>query len=195
VLGRWSYLAGLGLGLVSVPHLAIAAPNPDPPSLVADRIRPSRACPDDLETLMSLLLRDLPSYANRVSQRSFSGDRTTDRPGYILIAGRPEFEPLTLGPGVYTAGDPETNTPQVFFTTLERQYVRNTAVNLQQFHWLFLTETDESWRFVAMFSQVGDYPTDEPPSPPQDSSYGVVGQAIKLWLRDCRTGNVAIGSD
>jgi hypothetical protein len=40
-----------------------------------------------------------------------------------------------------------------------------------------------------MLSQIGS-PPDEPASPPTDTSNGVIGRAIQIWLRDCRNGDV-----
>jgi hypothetical protein len=152
-------------------------------------IRPPQACPSNLEELFSLLLRDLPSYANRVNQRAYTQYRTAETPGYVLFAGRPEFEPLSLGPGEYT---PTTSSDlsQVFFTTLERQYLGGKAIELEQYHWLFLTQTENGWRFVLMYSTLGNYPANEPSTPPRDSSQGVIGRAIRLWLRDCQARSV-----
>lgn len=62
-------------------------------------------------------------------------------------------------------------------------------MELQQFHWLFLTKADTGWWMVMMFSQTGSDRKQELSTPPQDSSNGVVAQGIKTWLRDCRTGN------
>lgn len=140
----------------------------------------------DIETLTDRLLENLPGYANRVTLR----DRHLN--SYVIIAGRPEFAPLTLGPGVYQpapASDPEPP-QQVFITTLERQYTAGKAVELQQFHWLFLTRTSSGWRLATMFSRTGTYPKEQPPTPPRESSNGVIGQAIHEWLRDCRAGTV-----
>ncbi|NJL22855.1 MAG: hypothetical protein HC895_21790 [Leptolyngbyaceae cyanobacterium SM1_3_5] len=149
-------------------------------------IRPSIDCPADLPTLTILLLRDLPSYANRVTQRSFTGlDVAASRPGYVLVAGRPEFEPLSLGPGEYLPTI-ETAPQQIFFTTLERQYVNNRSIYLQHYHWVFLSQESDGWWLVTMRSQIGDLPADQPPTPPQDTSDGAIAQAIRLWLRDCR---------
>jgi hypothetical protein len=41
-----------------------------------------------------------------------------------------------------------------------------------------------------MFSRIGDALANQPPSPPQDTSQGVIAQAIRLWLRDCRAGAI-----
>lgn len=185
----WVAIVCLGSGLIASPAAAVAtAP-----------IRPPAACPENLEALTALMLRDLPSYANRVVQRSFdrtprtfgTGIPATRQLGTILLAGRPEFEPLTLGPGVYAPTSPQADQPQqIFFTTLERQYARDRIVTLQHYHWLFLTKGD-GWLFVALFSQLGDTPPDEPPTPPQNTSEGDIAQGIRLWLRDCRSGAVA----
>lgn len=146
----------------------------------------------DVETLTTQLLRDLPSYANRVSQRSRRRNRTVDIYSYVLLAGRPEFVPLTLGPGEYTPVDSASLVEppqQVFITTLERQYIDGKPVELQDYHWLFLTKTDSGWRLAMMFSRTGPYLGGQPPTPPRDSSNGVIAQAISTWLRDCRGGN------
>lgn len=37
-----------------------------------------------------------------------------------------------------------------------------------------------------MFSRTGIYPGGRPPTPPRDSSEGVIAQAIRTWLRDCQ---------
>ncbi len=152
----------------------------------------SSTCPSDVEILTTELLRDLPSYANRISQRARRLSRTADVYSYVLVAGHPEFAPLTLGPGEYTS-DAAVVAPepiQVFFTTLERQYTLGKAFELQQYHWLFLTQTASDWRLAMMFSQIGSYPARMPPTPPRDSSNGVIAQAIRTWLGDCRAGAV-----
>ncbi len=155
---------------------------------------PSSKCPADVKTLTSLLLRDLPNYANRVLRRARRLDRATvDSFSYVIVAGNPEFEPLILGPGEYTpsisASDLELPY-QLFFTTLERQYVRGKAIESQHYHWLFLTQTPQGWRLAMMFSRIGSYLPERSPTPPRESSNGVVGQAVNIWLRDCRAGAI-----
>ncbi|BAZ66456.1 hypothetical protein NIES4106_12080 [Fischerella sp. NIES-4106] len=142
-----------------------------------------------IELLTTKLLLDLPSYANRVIQRARRTSRKIDVFSYVLLAGRPEFTPLPLNSSgdipkelKYSAKDVN----QVFFTTLERQYTGKKVVELQQFHWLFLAKADNGWWMVMMFSRTGSDPKQEIPTPPQDSSNGVVAQGIKTWLRDCR---------
>ncbi|MEH2310596.1 MAG: hypothetical protein V7K35_04015 [Nostoc sp.] len=146
----------------------------------------------NLETLTIQLLQDLPSYTNRVSQRARRLSRSSDVYSYMLVAGRPEFTPLPLNLEEYSA-DAKTaasGVEQVFFTTLERQYIGKKAVELQEFHWLLLTKTKTGWRLVMMFSQTGSYSAQQPLSPPRDSSNGTVAQAVNTWLRDCQAGSV-----
>ena len=150
-------------------------------------------CPADVETLTSQLIRDLPSYANRVIQRSRRLNRTVDSFSYVLVAGKPEFVPLSLGPGQYSsaASVADVEPPkQVFITTLERQYLRGKAIESQHYHWLFLTQTPSGWRLALMFSRIGSSSPGRPPTPPRESSKGVIGQAVTIWLRDCRVGAI-----
>ena len=155
-----------------------------------DFIRPLTQCPVNLHALMRLLLRDLPSYSNRVNQRAYTDFRTTDLPGYVIVADHVEYEPLSLNSEEKLP--PAADQPvQVFFTTLERQYVSGKPVSLQHYHRLFLVETQDGWQLSLMFSTLGNYPADQPPTPPQDTSQGVIAQAIRLWLRDCHAGSVA----
>jgi hypothetical protein len=148
-------------------------------------LSPRSACPTDLETLTTQLLEDLPNYTNRANARLGISNN------YVIIASRPEFKPLPLGPGQRAAvleKPVERNDPdQVFFTTLERSYQGGKSVQLQLYHWLFLTQTDSGWRFAIMYSMVGPYPAGYPPSPPQESSDGSIAGAIQTWLRDCRS--------
>ncbi|MEA5580122.1 hypothetical protein VB620_02065 [Nodularia harveyana UHCC-0300] len=143
-----------------------------------------------LENLTPQLLHDLPSYANRVTQRARRRSRSSDIYSYMLVAGKPEFAPLPLNT------DPRKSTTtgieQVFFTTLERQYIAGKPVESQQFHWVLLTKGNTGWRLVMMFTQIGADSQEQLISPPRDSSNGVVAQAVKTWLRDCRAGSVRI---
>lgn len=156
------------------------------------------SCPSELETLVENMLPDLASYANRIYRR----DRQQSKPyfpTYFIAAGRPEFEPLPLAPGRYSSASSLDNgenvdrtnkiaddTRQVFITTLARQYLEEAAVEIQQYHWLFLTKSSDGWRLALMFSIDGSYPAGEPTSPPEESSDRVIGRAIRLWLQDCR---------
>jgi len=164
------------------------------PAEAADSyLRPQTPCPRDLEILTAGLLRDLPSYANRVAYRSLGTDEDLAGFGTMLLAGRAEFEPLAIEPlQLMPSSDrPADSIRQVFFTTLERHYLEDDFTHLQQYHWLFLAEASDGWRLTLMFSRLApDEATLRPPTPPRESSQGIVGQAVRLWLRDCRAGAV-----
>lgn len=187
---KFSYLLPL-LPLLEVAPCSLlpseaGPPTPDITVKALVLTQPTSCQKQDVETLTARLLQDLPSYANRASQ-SARFSRTTDIYSYVLVAGRPEFAPLTLGPGIYSP-DPATGTQQpqqVFITTLERQYTAGKPVELQQYHWLFLTQTSNGWQLAMMFSRIGTYPAGRPPTPPRDTSSGVIAQAVRAWLRDC----------
>ena len=161
-------------------------------------LRPKATCPKDVEPLTALLIRDLPGYTNRVLQRTVAAlpNNDTDgrapyRPSYVLIAGRAEFEPLDLDDYTLTtesnAGGPLT---QVFFTTLSRQYTGLRDRQVQEYHWLFLTQAEDGWRLAFMFSQIDAAQTTRAALPPRENSEGSVGKAVQLWLRDCRAGAI-----
>lgn len=173
-------------------------PNPSPRPQKQTIAAKKSSCPNqNIEALTTGLLRDLPSYANRASQRARRLSRATDVYSYMVVAGKPEFAPLPLNSNEYTADSLKTasvGVEQVFFTTLERQYTAGKAVQLQQFHWLFLTKTKSDWRFVMMYSQTGLHPNNQPPTPPRDSSNGDIAQAVNAWLRDCQAGSVRLRS-
>jgi hypothetical protein len=179
-LSRISGLSGFLAGLLAAAGSAASSP--------------LSTCPSDLKSLSDRLLQDLPSYTNRVIQRSRSvvdGDRSLYIPLYVIIAGRAEFQPLplrTFSRGV-TPPLPET-TEQLFFTTLEHQYNKTGRVTLQNFHWLFLTRTVEGWKLVTLYTQLASPGPEEPPLPPLETSSGTIGQAIRIWLRDCEAGTL-----
>ncbi|NES99219.1 MAG: hypothetical protein F6K62_01780 [Sphaerospermopsis sp. SIO1G2] len=146
-----------------------------------------------LETLTTQLMLDLPSYANRVTQRSRRMSRDVDIYSYIVAAGKPELNKLPLNAGINVDNQYESSgVEQVLFTTLERQYTNNKKIELQQFHWLFLTKTKMGWQVVMMFTRSGEYPVKSLLSPPRNSSNGAIAQAVKLWLRDCEAGSLRI---
>ncbi|MEL6778284.1 MAG: hypothetical protein AAFO06_13600 [Cyanobacteria bacterium J06597_16] len=161
-------------------------------------LRSPTTCPADIETLASLLIRDIPSYINRVLQRSIAAlpgneldNREPYRPSLVLVAGRPELVPLDLNDYVFTtdatAGGALT---QLFFTTLSRQYSGLRFNEVQEYHWLFLAQADDGWRLAFMFSAVDDAESVRSPMPPRENSEGSVGTAVRLWLRDCRAGSI-----
>ncbi len=178
-----------GTALTEISQLPTSRPKPSTFKPQVQR----RSCPKDVETLTALLIRDLPNYTNRAIQRARSRTKISGFSTSVILAGHPEFKPLTLGPGPYipSTGSTRPEDPQqVFLTTLERSYTTNNAIELQQYHWLFLTQTPDGWRLVTMFSQIGSYPAKAPPAPPRESSNSVIGQAIRTWLEDCRAGEV-----
>ncbi len=172
------------LGLLLTPSISLADSPPASPAPPA-HIRPETACPEDFDTLSALLIRDLPSYTNRILQSSVADIPQAYRPAYVIAASLPESTPLDITEQVYTTraevGDPLR---QLFFTTLERQYSGLDATEIRHFHWLFLAPSEESWQMVFMFSVIEA--EGEVQSPPRDSSQGSVGQAVQRWLRDCR---------
>lgn len=190
-------LVGLGLELGVSSQLAIAEASVDDPADTEQEVipflRPPATCPEDLATLTVGLIRDLPRYANLVARRSLGV--TEDGVGFstVLIAGKAELEPLEISPLTFsdeltaTAADVQ----QLFFTTLERRYTDTEAINLEQYHWLFLTEGEDGWRLTLMFSRTApDEGSSRPPTPPRENSDGIIGQAVRLWLRDCRAGAI-----
>ena len=152
------------------------------------------SCSQELESLTDSLLRDLPNYSNRVIQRTQNMSRDAGISTFILTAGKGEFEPLDLLQ-IQDSQSTIESTRQIFFTTLERQYItdsRNSEspqtrkLERETYHWLFLAPTAEGWRMVAMYSRFGSSGANNLPTPAQDSSKGIIGQAVQLWLKDCR---------
>ena len=157
--------------------------------LASDLHKKTASCPGELQLLAEKLLQDLPKYANRVIQRARKLDRDVDIFSYIVIAGKPEFEPLELENSEYQVLFPDLS-QQVFFTTLERRYLKNEVIEWQNYHWLFLTQTGQDWYMVMLFSRFGTIDPERPPSPPMNNTNGAIGEAVRLWLRDCRAATV-----
>jgi hypothetical protein len=150
-------------------------------------------CPAKLDTLTNLLVRDLPSYANRLIQQRRK--RTDPVYSSMITASMPDLRPIETFSREYPARFPQTPPKQVFISTLERQYTGTKSAQLQQFHWLFLANTRLGWRLVNMYSQTGGSPgSDTPVAPPIESSKSIVGQAISGWLNDCHLGRVRSGN-
>lgn len=198
---NYSWLLACGfwiLGSNSFAYPAFSTNLTPNPSVLAERENVnsgerSLCYEQNLETLTTQLLQDLPSYTNRASQRARRLSRSSDVYSYMIVAGRPEFTTLPLNLEEYTTNAPKSTASgveQVFFTTLARHYIGKKAVEFQEFHWLLLTKTKSGWRLVMMFTQTGAYPKQPPPSPPRDSSNGAIAQGVKAWLRDCQAGSV-----
>jgi hypothetical protein len=144
-------------------------------------------CSTDVTDLAHLLVKDIPNYANRVIQKSRPSLAQEDfLPLYIITASQPEFEPLKIEQTQYRETK-ESQVEQIFFTTFERQYPQqNRLISTQNTHWLLLTKTKLGWQMVMLLTRFGTSTDSAIYSPPQDSTNGIIGQAIKLWLRDCR---------
>jgi hypothetical protein len=146
-------------------------------------------CPPKLDTLTNLLVRDLPSYANRLVQQR----RKLADPLYssIVTASTPDLKSIEISSREYPPRFPQAVPTQVFISTLERQYTGLKSAQLQQFHWLFIANTKFGWRLVNIYSRTSGSPgTSDPITPPIESSNTIVGEAIRVWLNDCHLGKV-----
>ena len=156
-------------------------------------------CSLEVESLTDILLKELPDYSNRVIQRTQNLNQDQGTSTFIVAAGKGEFEPLDLPQIQYSTVATES-AKQIFFTTLERQYItenltaqspKTRKLERENYHWLFLARTNDGWRMVTMFTRFGSSVQDNFPTPPQESSNGIIGQAIQVWLRDCRAGKIS----
>jgi hypothetical protein len=146
-------------------------------------------CPVKLGSLADLLVRDLPSYANRLIQQR---RRRTD-PLYssLVTASVPELQPIGIVSREYPPNFPQAAPSQVFITTLENQYTGNRSTQLQQFHWLFLAQTRQGWRLANIYTRTGGFPlANKLITPPIESSRTIVGEAVAIWLNDCYLGKI-----
>lgn len=149
-------------------------------------------CVGEITELSSQLVADISDYGNRVIQTSRRRDRNfAMMPIYIVTAGQPEFEELPLSNRSYGSNKP-SKIKQVFFTTLERHYLSDRRLEeTQNYHWLLLTSTDRGgWEMVMLLTRFGEVTQSEVISPPVDTTSGVVGEAVRLWLKDCRYGTL-----
>ncbi|NEP17369.1 MAG: hypothetical protein F6J97_10755 [Leptolyngbya sp. SIO4C1] len=178
---------------------SVVAQAPDESAEPSRSLQSQTDCPEDLAVLTQLLLRDLPGYANRVLQRALGEVPDPElalsleqyRPPTVLIAGEAERKPIDVAEQVYTTDISAMNTTtQLFFTTLEREYSGTRFNDIQHFHWLFLVPSETGWRLAFMFSTIDDTESLRPILPLRESSGGSIGQAVQLWLRDCRAGTV-----
>ena len=199
-------LLGSGFAIALLSSVAIAQ-EPSEPRPYAPLRQPT-SCPDDVATLTNVMMRDIPGYTNRVLQRTVAvlphteadALRAADsqlvrapyRPSHVLVAGNVNLTPLDLSDYAFTT-DPDAGGPltQVFFTTLSRQYSGLQTKEVQEYHWLFLTKATDGWRLAFMFSQIDGSQLENASTPPEESSRGSLGQAVQLWLRDCRASAIA----
>ena len=146
-------------------------------------------CPEKLDSLTNLLVRDLPSYGNRIVQQRRK--RTDNVYNSIEVASIPELKPIDIVSREYPPQYPQSAPSQVFVTTLENQYTGIRSVKLQQFHWLFIAKTRQGWRLANIYTRTGGFPlANNLISPPIESSKTIVGEAIRIWLNDCYLGRI-----
>ncbi len=174
-------------------------------------LRTQTICPAEPTALTELMLRDIPNYTNRVLQRTSAVlphaedeqreredkfARRPYRPSHVLIAGQANLTPLDLNEYTYTTSPADGgDLTQIFFTTSSRLYSGLRFNEVQEYHWLFLTQTTDGWRLAFMFSSIDDAQTSRAPLPPFESSRSSVGQAVQLWLRDCRANTIEAVSE
>lgn len=164
---------------------AFAVPTPIALGEASGEDAKNDSCPTDIQKLTASLLQDLPSYSNRVIQRTQKRNQAAGVENFIMTAGEEEFETLDLPHFSYSQTDNQ-EPEQIFFTVLERQYSEGKIIDRQTYHWLFLVQTDSGWRMVMLFSRFGQTNQSNPPAPPRETTDGVIGHGIQLWLRDCR---------
>ena len=143
-------------------------------------------CPEEIGSISALLVRDLPSYANRAIIRGRSRSEMAELT-QVVVASQPELEPIEV-PSL----KPDPNLHQVFLTTLERQASAQKIYEFQQYHWIFLVKTQSGWRLVKTFSRTSRYPKGDWITGIQDSTQGAIAQGIKTWLRDCAAGSIQL---
>jgi hypothetical protein len=176
------YFSGAIALVLSIVQAASAQPAKVSP------IRPSAVCPREIEPLTVALLRDLPSYINRLSHQ-----RSNQFPTYAIAASQPNLSPLPVVSS--TAIDPKQGgLHQVFFTVLERKYDSKKAAEYQHYQWLFLAQTKTSgWQVATLYSRLAPYPASEQyASPLRETTQELTAQAIRRWLRDCEAGAIQI---
>jgi hypothetical protein len=129
---------------------------------------------------------------NRQYQRLLKQKGSGQADSYAIATSQPDFTPLPIDSAESkNSADPHLH--QLFFTVLERQYVGQRMLEWQNYHWLFLAQTENGWQLALLFSHLGTYPpANQPLSPPRDASQSLTAQAIRLWLRDCRSGAVML---
>jgi len=145
-------------------------------------------CPTEIPELADLLVQEISDYTNRVIQtfRIFPVNEDF-LPVYVITAGKPELEPIIIQQTQYRQTK-DNHIEQIFFTTLERQYPSsNRVIQTQNSHWLLLTPTPQGWQMVMLLTRFGTANHNSVSSPPQDTTNGAIGQAVKLWLRDCQS--------
>jgi len=202
IFDKWQYLFFLPLFGISEPIESslninsLQILNKQPIEQIAQSDTKNNHCAQEIELIADSLLKELPNYSNRIIQRTQNISQNAGISTYIIAAGQGQVEALNL-PQIQYSPVAIDSTKQIFFTILERQYIsdnsttrspRTRKIERETYHWLFLTPTKSGWRMVTMFSRFGSSTPDNLPTPPQESSKGIIGQAVQLWLKDCRAG-------
>lgn len=143
------------------------------------------SCPEEIENLGNYLVKDIPSYTNRILQKSSNLSRKiAPFPVYVVNASKSELNAFPLPENEFKLQD-EKDIKQIFFTTLERQYPhKDRVIETQNYHWLFLARYENKWLLIKSLSRFGSS-NSQKISPIKDSTQGTMGQAVKLWLKDC----------
>jgi hypothetical protein len=184
-LSRNCLKVSIHLGIIGLLGLMIASQ-----SAIAQETPSRSACPEKLADLAPKMLADLPSYTNRVVQRSIiNHTQNLIIRNYVIIASNPDLEPLPLINRQFQPVFPDTS-QQLFFTLLERQYAAQRAIELQNHYRAFFDLTDQGWRLILLFSHPSSLDKNEPFFPTKESEDSAIAQAINLWLRDCNAGAI-----
>jgi hypothetical protein len=132
----------------------------------------------------------LPSYANRAAQ---SRRRNVKDPNYsnYILAGQPDLNSIAITNPEYSPAVAQSPPQQLFISTLERKFSSRNTIEQQRFHWLFLTQSNKgNWHLALMYSRLEKNAQDPRILPPLDSSQTPMGEAVNIWLRDCRAGQI-----
>ena len=184
-LSRNCLKVSINLGIWGLLNLMIVSQ-----SAIAQETFSRSACPQKLADLAPQMLADLPSYTNRVIQRSIiNHTQNLMLRNFVIVASNPDLEPLPLINRQFQPVFPDTS-QQLFFTLLERQYATQRAIELQNHYRAFFDLTDQGWRLILLFSHPSSLDKNEPFFPTQESEDSAIAQAINLWLRDCNAGAI-----
>lgn len=147
-------------------------------------------CPSTLAKLTPILLRDLPSYANRAAQSRRRSVKDLNYSSYI-VAGQPNLNPIAITNPEYSPAATQSSPQQLFISTLEKPFSSRQNIEQQRFHWLFLTQNNKgNWHLALMYSRLEKNAANPKILPPLDSRQSPLGEAVSTWLRDCRAGQI-----
>jgi hypothetical protein len=145
-------------------------------------------CMITVDSMIKPLVQALPSYTNRVLQRSPEVG-LGEKSGYVISAKGLTQAPFALNTELVD----QKNLSSIYLVTWERRYRNQTIFNVKRYHWLFLRHTPQGWEVDKLFSQSGPYPGYKLFPDPMDTTKGAMAEAIRLWLRDCQMEKEVIG--